>query len=160
MHVQLCSYSNRFFCVYSFMGRGVIDAPLEQVASYLHTFHNRLEYDRTLLVRRKSIDSLAHTCCTCSNLKYVGRHQSVIGYVSRENGGTSLEAFVHCLISSIYGSRRCKMSNQVQERLFVSYESRLRSKSYSQAYACQIVVACNEMYAECMYDHQNLYLIG
>lgn len=32
-----------------FMGRGVIDAPMENVVSYLQKFQNRLEYDETLL---------------------------------------------------------------------------------------------------------------
>ena len=37
-----------FIC--SFMGRGVVDAPLDQVASYLHKFQNRLEWDPTIIV--------------------------------------------------------------------------------------------------------------
>ena len=32
------------------MGRGVIDAPMENVVGYLQKFQNRLEYDETLLV--------------------------------------------------------------------------------------------------------------
>ena len=32
------------------MGRGVVDVPIDQVATYLHKFNNRLEWDNYVVV--------------------------------------------------------------------------------------------------------------